>query len=370
MNTNSLLDSILSNSAETAQSTGTTSSSPPSPSPDIVGYDNGKLAGAPRLTLDVLQETLSQQEQRRRDHIVSISDLRMSENGRLTVAGQWLDLNTYSRSQLGTLIGVPGQYLNKLSGNAMDDLQRDNVNRWLRRLDPNKQIQLRIEDQTIRAILSERYAKFDDVELVETLRRHLPGDTPVRYEQSDRTSMLQLIEGETGDDGLQSGITVRNSEVGAASIALAALIYRTICTNGLIMGYDRSGMNNAKRRHVGSHGNLRSEMNMLAQQAASQASQDRKDFDKTKFTVVPEHQRDGVYTRIQSRYSLTEGQVNAAKSAFEVEPGETLYHVINSVTRAGNDTSLNLEQRTRMQEVGGNMLVAVKTGRSWVGGES
>ncbi|MCF6228942.1 MAG: DUF932 domain-containing protein [Planctomycetes bacterium] len=362
---NSLLDSILSNSVPVTQPAPVVHSTATTAAND---YNNGKLASKPKLTLDILAETLAQREQHRDDFIVNIGDLRMDGVGWLEVDGTTLALNGYSRNQLGTLTGVPGQYLTKLVDNGLSELMQENVNTFLRRLDQRKKVQLRVERGTIRAILSERYGKYDDIQAVYDLRRHLSGDTPVRYEQSERTSMIQIIEAEEGSDGLRSGITVRNSEVGAASIAIAALIYRVICTNGLIMGYDRSGRNGGgRRRHVGNHGNLRNEMNVLAQDAAREAKQDRKDFDNTKYTIVTDDQRDTVYAKVKSSYDLTGPQVDAAKSAFEIEPGETLYDIINSVTRAGNDTSLNLESRTRMQEVGGKMLLAAKSGRSWIG---
>ncbi len=107
----SILDSILSNSAETAQPAVTITA----PASD---YENGQLASEPKLTLDILAETLAQREQHRNDFMVNIGDLRMDGVGWLEVDGQTMALNGYSRNQLGTLTGVPGQYLTKLTDKA------------------------------------------------------------------------------------------------------------------------------------------------------------------------------------------------------------------------------------------------------------
>ena len=49
--------------------------------------------------------------------------------------------------------------------------------------------------------------------------------------------------------------------------------------------------------------------------------------------------------------------------AFEVEPGNTMFDLINAFTRAGNSTRLPLEDRAHLQELGGKILDGAERGR-------
>jgi hypothetical protein len=68
-------------------------------------------------------------------------------------------------------------------------------------------------------------------------------------------------------------------------------------------------------------------------------------------------------TKVFTRYELPEPEGIAVRRAWDHEPGPNLYAIINALTRAGNDTSLPLEARHRLQALGGRITDLSATGR-------
>ncbi len=85
---------------------------------------------------------------------------------------------------------------------------------------------------------------------------------------------------------------------------------------------------------------------------------------RPRFVRIPEPEP--VFDRITQKYGLGPLQRRAIGVAFEVEPGGSLFEVINAVTRAANGPSLQLEERAQLQEVGGRMLALAEAGHRWL----
>ena len=80
--------------------------------------------------------------------------------------------------------------------------------------------------------------------------------------------------------------------------------------------------------------------------------------------MIPEPLR--VIEKVVEHYELTQEQRDQTESAFDIEPGDTLYHAVNAITRAGNSADLALESRRQLQEVGGKIIEAVSSGKRWL----
>jgi len=121
--------------------------------------------------------------------------------------------------------------------------QADNE-RWL----------LRASGNTLRAVLSSTYSPLDNRLLFETLSPLIHPRLRVDwFALSDETLHLRLIDPTKtrevlpGDD-LSVGVHISNSEVGARSLCVDALVYRLVCSNGLIALV--KGQSLLRRRHV------------------------------------------------------------------------------------------------------------------------
>lgn len=312
------------------------------------------LRSAPAFALGDLASVLQRRAADYTDEVVDVRDVRMdSEDGSLAVGSSRYPLQPHALTQLGTKLGIPAGYLQRCE----PELRAQNVNRWME--DQNSPVLLRFDRMEVRAVLSTRYRPLDNHEVVNAMLGTLPEDSRLRFELTATRMEVQLI-GNQGDGSLRDGLHLTNSEVGAASVSLSALIYRGICLNGLIMGH---GSYTWSKRHIGAT-DLHHAFNEQVPHLIEASAEARTSFKGTTGVVVNDHEK--AFERIVERYQLTKQQHNAITQAYEEEPGVSLYHIINAVTRAGNHPELALEPRRQLQEVGGRMLTLAGEGRRWL----
>ncbi len=312
------------------------------------------LRSAPSFALGDLANVLLRRVGDFTDESVDVRDVRMDpEDGSLVVGSSHYPLQPHALTQIGTKLGIPAGYLQRCE----PDLRAQNVNRWLEQ--ESGDVFLRFDRAEVRAILSTRYRPLDNHEVVNALLAVMPEDTRLRFELTVTRMEVQLV-GNHGDGSLRDGLHLTNSEVGAASVSLSALIYRGICLNGLIMG---TGSYTWSKRHIGAT-DLQVAFNDQVPHLIEASAEARGAFKGTTSVVVKDHEK--AFERIAERYQLTKQQHGAILEAYQAEPGVSLYHVINAVTRAGNHPELAIEPRRQLQEVGGRMLALAGEGRRWL----
>jgi hypothetical protein len=145
-----------------------------------------------------------------------------------------------ARRQLAEKLKIPYAYFERMRENQ-PKLLDDNINTWLHVDDEPRM--LRTLDGNVRAVLSNRYRRIDNHELVETIfpiLNQLPG---MRFESLQLTETRMYIKCVTTSlrfevapgDIVQGGLVVTNSEVGHGTLTIYPLLYRLVCRNGLIV---------------------------------------------------------------------------------------------------------------------------------------
>lgn len=312
------------------------------------------LRTVPAFALGDLASVLARRSADFTDEVVDVRDVHMdADDGNLVVGNSRYPLQTHALTQLGTKLGIPAGYLQRCE----PDLRANNVNRWLDELDGP--VLVRYDRAEVRALLSTRYRPLDNHEVVNAMLGVLPEDSRLRFELTATRMEVQLV-GSDGDGSLRNGLHLTNSEVGAASVSLSALIYRGICLNGLIMGH---GSYTWSKRHIGAT-DLQHAFQEQVPHLIEASAEARGMFKGTTAIVVKDHEK--AFERVAERYQLTKQQHAAIMQAYAEEPGVSLYHVINAVTRAGNHPELSLEPRRQLQEVGGRMLTLASEGKRWL----
>ena len=153
----------------------------------------------------------------------------------------------------------------------------DAINYGLRRQRREQQQLLvdRDEPWTVHAVTSPRYARVHHDELagrvLDLMTQHPAWSLPLGYKDGvfgaervpsgaylgDRDMFLFLVDGnrdlddptDRTDAGLFRGFILRNSDVGAAALTLDVFLYRMICGNHIIWGFQHVA--GFRRRHVG-----------------------------------------------------------------------------------------------------------------------
>jgi len=188
-------------------------------------------------------------------------------------SGRTAALTHWSFEQLATIAGAPPKYLRTLPASIASSA----INHGLRR-QRREQHQL-FTDQaapwTVHAITSPRYARVHHDELagrvLDLMSTHPAWHLPLGYKDGgfgaervpsgaylgDRDMFLFLVDGnrdlddptDSSQSGLFRGFILRNSDVGAAALTLDVFLFRVVCGNHIIWGFQHVA--GFRRRHVG-----------------------------------------------------------------------------------------------------------------------
>lgn len=161
------------------------------------------------------------------------------------------EVTELARRQLAEKLKIPYAYFDRMRAEHPRLLDH-NVNTWLAHESENRLV--RTLDGQVRAVLSDRYRRLDNIDLAEhvlPVLQKLPG---ARFESVELTAtrmylkvITPKVECEVAPgDIVQAGVVVSNSEVGCGMLSVQPLIYRLVCRNGLIAA-DRS----LRKAHIG-----------------------------------------------------------------------------------------------------------------------
>src|SRR3989454_3603737 len=189
------------------------------------------------------------------------------------MSGRTASLTHWSFGQLASIANAPPNYLRTLPA----EIASEAINFGLQRI-TREQHQLFVGDTapwTVHAITSPRYARVHHDELagrvLELMALHPAWHLPLGYKDGeygaekvpsgaylgDRDMFLFLVNGNRDLDdptdashaGLFRGFILRNSDVGAAALTLDVFLFRMVCGNHIIWGFQHVA--GFRRRHVG-----------------------------------------------------------------------------------------------------------------------
>src|SRR6185436_11212600 len=188
-------------------------------------------------------------------------------------SGRVATMTHWSFGQLATIAGAPPSYLRTLPA----PIASDAINYGLRRVarDEHQLFVERTAPRTVHAITSPRYARVHHHDLaarvLDLMVQHPAWQLPLGYKDGefgaekvpsgaylgDRDMFLFLVDGNRDLDdptdrthaGLFRGFILRNSDVGAAALTLDMFLFRMVCGNHIIWGFQHVA--GFRRRHVG-----------------------------------------------------------------------------------------------------------------------
>ena len=132
------------------------------------------------------------------------------------------------------------------------ELLAENVNSWFQR-EPTQRM-VRTLDGTVRAFLSNRYRRIDNLDIAEIVLPVIQQMEDAYFESCQITDSRMYIkvvnkrlEAEVvPGDIVQSGVIISNSEVGLGSVNIQPLVYRLVCSNGMVVNDAQT-----RRTHIG-----------------------------------------------------------------------------------------------------------------------
>ena len=204
-------------------------------------------------TLQELAAELDRQNAAKKDYIVDADAIAMvtKDNEPMLVLESGNALTSYgalksygitgiAHRQIGSYLGIPASYYDRMKAKN-PTLLTENVNAWLTEASGSKRM-LRTLDGNARALLSDRYRRIDNWEIASAVLPIIGGIEDARVESCELTDSRMYIkvvsprtqaEVKVGDP-VQAGVIVTNSEVGHGSVSVRPLIYRLVCSNGMV----------------------------------------------------------------------------------------------------------------------------------------
>ncbi|MFS0883343.1 DUF932 domain-containing protein [Metabacillus niabensis] len=309
---------------------------------------------------------LEEEEKHRTDLNLSLNSIRMSDEGKLeTKEGRLLTLGEHAFSTFCTELRLPANYMRRLIVEKPDFVAQQ-VNYFLQKFDDNSRRKFRLLNDKVQGIVSERYVPYDDLQLFGTVNdmidRFPEGVITGFYRDDKRTQMrirfpeisknMGYAEEDGNTDELVGGITIQNSQVGYSRIMCVPLVWRKVCSNGM-MGWGESD-NGLRQRHI------HFEPTSIRQQIEDGvlvAVDTTKEL-MNKMELAREIKIEKPFDELKKyskQLNLNKKQTGKLEEAFYHEPQNNLYGVINAFTRFARDLKNN-EVQTDIEMFAGKLL--------------
>ena len=334
------------------------------------------------MTLIELAKEIERQENGKQDYIIDTRRVRARYSDDRAASlevdeiGESFAIAETAHNQMAQRLGIPTRYYDRLR-NDHPDLLEHHVNELFHR-EPERRM-LRTLDGRARAILSDRFRRLDHVQLIQTV---LPIVADAQIDtrassfslDSERLTMklvLPRTEAEVKKgDVVQSALMVTNSEVGLGKLQISPMVYRLVCTNGMIAP---ESVAQVSRTHRGARhdilGEMMSHKTLDAQDRAfwlevadvTQATMDPAQFaalvDRMRRSADRTLERDPIEAieRLGSQFKLTESERGGVLGHLVRGGDLSAYGVLNAITRFAQDVE-SYQRSTELDHIGGQIL--------------
>lgn len=345
-------------------------------------------------TLEELAKELMRQQETKRDYVSPMGKLAAivpEDEKDIRIAGlpktEPLGITPYAHSQIATHLRIPKPYYDRMRQEE-PALLAANVNTWMKR-EASETRMLRTLDGQVRGFLSSKFRPLDNFDLAEQV---LPGlknlDAKIVSCELTATRMYikailpglsdQLPAGMEWGEGhsrvsgkICSAITVRNSEIGAGTLAIEPGIFTPWCTN--LAGLEAASM---RKFHIGRSFDVDSAYEVFADE--TRQADDRAFFLKVRDVVAVAFSRESFTAAVQMARRASEMKIESEDLPTVVEvtskrlglSGERANSILthlsaggelsawglsSAITRAANDVA-DYEEATELERAGGKVL--------------
>lgn len=341
-----------------------------------------------------LIEKITEEKKVSRDFLVPTQELQLQASDDTSPmlvmknrgAIETFEINGNAHRQIADHLGIPFKYYEKMQ-KTYPKLLAENVNGWFHK-EPKERM-LRTLGGTARAFLSNKYRRIDNLELMQAIYpvlQDMDGVSVKSCEVTDSHLYLQVVTDKVSfeiakGDIVQAGFIISNSEVGQGAVSVQPLVYRLVCTNGMIGETAHRRYHTGKRIETDDNYELFQDNTKILDDMTYFAKvQDivRAAVDETKFNqqVIGMQKALGVtispmnitpvVEELGKTYALTRPEQEQVVQNFLIGDtgmnGEHIAHLnqfglANAVTRVANN-SYDYERSVELERIGGNIMFA------------
>lgn len=340
------------------------------------------------LTLPQFAEELEKQNAAKRDYRVDTRELTMltpNDGGRVSelyLPGDTVPemrVNDNAHRQIGTHVKMPARYYDMLRADHPNLLDRS-VNTLFREREARRTVRAMDYgdgDPYVRAFLSDRYRRLDNHALMQAVLPILGEIPDVQFPSAQITdsklyvtALAPRTEAEVKlGDVVTAGVRITNSEVGAGALKVEPLIYRLVCTNGMVVAKP------IRKFHVGRAEDDAETLTVLSDETLKKTDEAffaqmgdvvRAAVSESQFLAVVDQLKEAMTGQkiekpiaamevLQDRYSLSDGEKESVFSHLISGGDLTAFGTLNAVTRAAQDVA-SYDRSMELEQVGGAIL--------------
>jgi hypothetical protein len=286
------------------------------------------------------------------DMNIKTRDISFDNLDTVKIGSEHHSLKPIAQQSIANRLGIPIQYLRR----CPEDIQAINMNHWIK-YEKNEELFFRFDGGKVRAIFTPRYIPTDNLEVLQKLNAlNYAADTRVQCNLDNEFMSLSIPDGRQTfnvyGEKITPGISVSNSEVGLASLSIAAFLLRLVCTNGMISKTEVS----ASYRHVSAKilSGLPEVLSNVSEELGRQKEQIKLSLESK--VTNPE----STINNFNSQFLLNKTEREAVAWAIPLEYGFTMFSIVNIYTKAAQYKGLPAESSFRLEKVGGTILGMVK----------
>ena len=366
---------------------------------------------------DVLSE-LQRQNKMKRDYIAPAKAFRLEDDGetftlkRNDGTEEMFNTTNLFHRQIGSTLEIPAKYYDQMRKRKPELLAR-NVNAWFGDREQNYMIRsirsfssMRYEEDSsngrtagdispqnpsvaravarenlsvARALLSNRYRLIDNMEIATDVLPLFAGQADMEVVSSAVTESHLFIkvvnhrleqEVKPGDV-VQAGVVISNSEVGLGAVSVQPLVYRLVCSNGLI-----ASDFGERRTHIGRTMEAADEKYSIYSDETREAEDKllllklrdatKATLEEARFAMIVDKLRDSTEARITGHvqdvieltgktYGLNQGEQESILDYLIAGGDLSLYGLSNAVTRASQDSD-SYDRATALESIGWQVI--------------
>ena len=285
------------------------------------------------------------------DQNVDVPSIEFDSLEVMRISGEAHTVRPVAQRSISARLGIPYQYLAK----CPIDIQAQNLNHWIKE-EKHTQLFFRFDGNDVRAIFTPRYVPVDNFEVFERLdSMGYSSDTIVQCSLDPEFMSIAIPDGQKAfdinGDHYTPGISISNSEVGLASLSIAAFVLRLICTNGLI---STSGVS-ASYRHVSTK--ILSEFPLVLEKVSLELANKKRQL-KISMDSVVDHPESSMMN-FNRQFQLNQVEQEAVVWGWGFDVGDRLFHIIQAYTKGAQMKDLTAESSFKLSRTGGNILAMV-----------
>lgn len=334
-------------------------------------------------TIQNLYGELERQREARKDLIADTRSINISSTNGVSMlsVSTGEDILSYrvtdiAHRQIADRLNIPYKYYERMRTDYPALLDK-NVNGWLLK-NPERRM-LRTLDGKLRAFLSDRYRRLDNLELVDHVLpviAEMKGceiiscditETHLYLKVINKTMKAEIVPG----DIVQAGFVISNSEIGLGALKVEPLVYRLVCKNGMI-SKDLAH----KKYHTGKQVEDTDNAYELYSDATL-AADDKAYFmkvqdiisaavDEAKFNLAVDKMRTAMSIKtgdnpvqtvevLGDRYVLNKLERASILRHFIMGNDYSHFGLVNAVTRSSQDVA-DYNRATELERIGGTLL--------------